>query len=318
MYTYTGTNTQLSPSSIDTFAPIFGESCAIQTLTSYNDKDDGSISDEDGDTCHDVTVPTTQEVVTSVVKFMHEFTVPCTDYSDDDVPPQDDEEEQERTVKLQFCSTYRTSTNDISCDINGPYPCEVNHCYCDTIDLGVSIVDVEDAVPTCTPTTEEEKTGTTTGAPTTRGVNVPTEDTVTLSPITSSPTPVTVPSTTASPTVVPPPTGCGDDMKWYYDEEQGACTNDDSNVPSSGSPAYETDEECCSDFVWSTDCEVVDVCAPTVSPSLNPTSGSPTETFDETPSFEEEPTVVPTTSVSFILSVVRVVLSSYIYVYISR
>ena len=127
--------------------------------------------------------------VTSVVKFMHEFTVPCTDYSsDDDVPQDDEEEEQERTVKLQFCSTYRTSTNDISCDINGPYPCEVNHCYCDTIDLGVSIVDVEDAVPTCTPTTEGEKTPEeSTGAPTTSGVNVP-EDTVTSSPTTSSPT----------------------------------------------------------------------------------------------------------------------------------
>ena len=295
MYTYTGTNTQLFPSSINTFAPIFGESCAIQTLTSYNDKDssDGSIGDVDGDTCHDVTVQedgSSAKVVTSVVKFMHEFTVPCTDYSSDDDVPQDDEEEQkERTVKLQFCSTYRTSTNDISCDINGPYPCEVNHCYCDTIDLGVSIVDVEDAVPTCTPTTEDEKTSET-GAPTTSGVNVP-EDTVTLSPSTSSPT------------VVPPPTtGCGDDMKWYYDEERGVCTNDDSNVPSTGNPpVYETDEECCADFAWSTDCEVVDVCTPTVSPvtTLNPTSGSPTETFDETPSFEVEPTVVPTPVVSF-------------------
>ena len=40
--------------------------------------------------------------------------------------------------------------------------------------------------------------------------------------------------------------------------------------------------------MWSTDCEVVDVCAPTPSPSM----GNPTTGGDETPSFTPEPTPV--------------------------
>lgn len=58
VFAYTGTSEDA-----DVLHPVFGESCAVQTLTSSHDTPPNPftpsmISDVDGDSCHDVTVGT--------------------------------------------------------------------------------------------------------------------------------------------------------------------------------------------------------------------------------------------------------------------
>ena len=66
-------------------------------------------------------------------------------------------------------------------------------------------------------------------------------------------------------------------MVWHYDGDSGVCTNADMDM---GDTIYENVDECCADFMWSTDCEIVDVCAPTPSPS----TGKPVFIWEGTPS----------------------------------
>jgi len=107
-----------------------------------------SIEDLDGDSCHDISID--QKAggsIATTIKFAEGFSVPCTDFVGEG-----EEVEEVRTAKIQICSSYRTHSDDFSCDINGPSPCGPDSCWCDVIDLGVEIVGEEFAVPTCNPT----------------------------------------------------------------------------------------------------------------------------------------------------------------------
>ena len=91
-----------------------------------------------------------------------------------------------------------------------------------------------------------------------------------------APTPSTKPPMTAF------PTGCDERMVWHYDDNSGVCTNADMDVP--GDTTYENVDECCADYMWSTDCDIVDVCAPTPSPSTGGLTDKPVFIWEGTPS----------------------------------
>ena len=131
-------------------APVHGETCAVQALTSANDVTvaGGGIADLDGDACHDVAVPV-GDVVTTTLAFAEEFSVPCVDV-DPTANPETGEVDR-LTVKLQFCTAYRTLDADASCDAAGPSPGAPAACRCDTVDLRVEVLGEEHAVPTCSP-----------------------------------------------------------------------------------------------------------------------------------------------------------------------
>ena len=78
------------------------------------------------------------------------------------------------------------------------------------------------------------------------------------------------------------PTGCDERMVWHYDDNSGVCTNADMDVP--GDTTYENVDECCADYMWSTDCDIVDVCAPTPSPSTGGLTDKPVFIWKGTPS----------------------------------
>ena len=165
VFAYTGT--EYNSTSFSS-APINGNQCAVQTLASIHDVSSdaisASISNVDGDSCHDVSIafdPTTrerEEVIKTKLKFGERISVPCTDFNDEH-RHQNAEDGERRTAKLQFCSTYRvpadgfgsqTVTPDHSCDIVGPHPRSSNSCWCGTLDLDVEILDAEE-VSTMTP-----------------------------------------------------------------------------------------------------------------------------------------------------------------------
>lgn len=105
-----------------------------------------SIEDDDGDSCHDISVDQKAGAsIETTIKFTQEFTIPCTDFGEES-------EDEVRTAKIQICSSYRTAADDNSCDVNGPSPCGPDSCWCDTIDLGVEMVSEELADPSCAPT----------------------------------------------------------------------------------------------------------------------------------------------------------------------
>ncbi|KAL7440293.1 hypothetical protein ACHAXH_007022 [Discostella pseudostelligera] len=154
VFVYTGDYTSdVGASSFSiSHAPIYGERCVVQTLTADNDDVSNapmaSIEDLDGDSCHDISID--QKAggsIATTIKFAEGFSVPCTDFVGEG-----EEVEEVRTAKIQICSSYRTHSDDFSCDINGPSPCGPDSCWCDIIDLGVEIVSEEFAVPTCNPT----------------------------------------------------------------------------------------------------------------------------------------------------------------------
>lgn len=152
IFVYTGDySSDVSSSSFSTsHAPIYGERCVIQTLTTSNDDVSNapmaSIEDVDGDSCHDISVDQKAGAsIETTIKFAQGFTIPCTDFGGD-------AEEGIRMAKIQICSSYRTAADDYSCDVNGPSPCGPDSCWCDTIDLGVEIVSEEFADPSCAPT----------------------------------------------------------------------------------------------------------------------------------------------------------------------
>jgi hypothetical protein len=173
-------------------AAIFGDRCVVQTLTTANAESTPSINGVDGDTCFDVVVAPGEKVETTIT-FAEAFTIPCTDYGTG-----------ENTVKLQICSTSRTKIDDSSCDINGPYPCDPEACWCDTIDIpSVALLSKDEATPTCEPTPESEVGDVPTVPTFTTTVNVPTPPTpTTTADVPTIPTPTT---TVEVSTVTPPP-----------------------------------------------------------------------------------------------------------------
>lgn len=153
IFVYTGDySSDANSSSFSTsHAPIYGERCVVQSLTANNDDASNSlmasIQDDDGDSCHDISVD--QKAGASIetsIKFAQSFTIPCTDFGGGG------EGDEVLTAKIQICSSYRTTEDEYSCDINGPSPCGPDSCWCDTIDLGVEIVSEEFADPSCAPT----------------------------------------------------------------------------------------------------------------------------------------------------------------------
>mmetsp|Transcript_2732 Transcript_2732/g.6861 ORF Transcript_2732/g.6861 Transcript_2732/m.6861 type:complete len:1343 (+) Transcript_2732:394-4422(+) len=183
VFAYSGEG-EYSTSLLPDLAAINGEQCVSQTLTSANDSFNkgSSITNEDNDSCHDVSVVDGGEIITPII-FTEKFSVPCTDYQEGDIDPNDD---TARTVKLQFCSSFRNVEDDDSCDTIGPGPKVQDSCWCDTIDLGVEIIPLEEAVPTCSPNHNDKD-------------DVPTD---TVSP-TPDPTPDPTPAPTPNPTLAP-------------------------------------------------------------------------------------------------------------------
>ncbi len=116
--------------------PLYGESCAVQTFTSQDDIDnsDSWITNNDGDTCHDVLLSPGSSLST-VFSFQNDILIPCSDYGMGD-----------GKVKMQFCSSWRSEVEDASCDSVGPHPCSSSGCACEVVELGVKIVNEEDAV----------------------------------------------------------------------------------------------------------------------------------------------------------------------------
>ena len=106
-----------------------------------------SISDKDGDECHDVTILSAGSTIETSIAFADAFTIACTDYrTPEEIAALGDD--AKRTVKLQFCASWLAPDKDNSCDIVGPNPCSET-CWCDSIDLGVEITST--AKPTCSP-----------------------------------------------------------------------------------------------------------------------------------------------------------------------
>lgn len=139
IYTYSGeydsaTDSPGSPS------PMTGDKCTVQAFGPSSAAD--GLVDADGDVCLDVTT-----ALEAPLAFAESFNIPCTDYTDG-------LQEGTRTVKLQFCSTWRNPGDIASCDPLGPIPGDGSTCWCETIDLGVEIKPVEEAVPTCAPNLE--------------------------------------------------------------------------------------------------------------------------------------------------------------------
>ena len=153
VFAYTGSaannNVLLSNATHPTYhTPVYGESCAVQTLTASNDDYQlaGIIDNIDGDSCYDVSVSKGRAVTTNIV-FQGSISIPCTDYQvhDDEVRGGGGESNEakrgrRRTAKLQFCSSYRTPGNDGSCDATGPVARDPDGCWCDSYDLGVEII----------------------------------------------------------------------------------------------------------------------------------------------------------------------------------
>ena len=117
-----------------------GDECTVQAFGPSSAAD--GLIDVDGDVCLDVTT-----ALEAPLAFAESFNIPCTDYTDG-------LQEGTRTVKMQFCSTWRNSGDIASCDPLGPIPGDGSTCWCETIDLGVEIRPVEEAVPTCAPNLE--------------------------------------------------------------------------------------------------------------------------------------------------------------------
>ena len=116
---------------------LYGEKCAVQAFGPESDIFSGPFSmikDDDGDTCHDVIVAP-GAILSTKLAFSNDFKIPCTDYGTGS-----------NTVKLQFCSSWRSLEDDMSCDTVGPYPCSPTSCWCDMIDLGIEVLGPEFAV----------------------------------------------------------------------------------------------------------------------------------------------------------------------------
>jgi hypothetical protein len=126
--------------------PLYGETCAVQSLSSYNDTSGvlGMITDADGDSCHDI-IPSSSSSSSSSMAFTFTFDqpllIPCSSYG-----MNGSSDGGKGTVHLQFCSTWRSEEDDLSCDAFGPHPNNFEGCACEAVDLGVKIVNPEDAV----------------------------------------------------------------------------------------------------------------------------------------------------------------------------
>ena len=164
MFVYTGDYDPSSSSGVvsltaddaATTMAIFGDRCAVQTLTSTSaSAAAGSSSSpssyvraagEDDDSCPDVIVSPGDTIVTTL-QFAVGFDIPCSDYGVGEVG----------VVKLQVCSSYRRDAiDDESCDDVGPYPSDPEACWCDAIDVpGVTMLGEDMATPTCEPTPKE-------------------------------------------------------------------------------------------------------------------------------------------------------------------
>ena len=150
----------VSPTADSTTMAIFGDRCAVQTLTSASaDAAAGSSTSpssyvraagEDDDSCPDVIVSPGDTIVTTL-QFAVGFDIPCSDYGVGEVG----------VVKLQVCSSYhRSAIDDDSCDDVGPYPSDPDSCWCDAIDVpGVTMLSEDMATPTCEPTPYDESSG---------------------------------------------------------------------------------------------------------------------------------------------------------------
>ena len=278
VYTYTGESTSSTLfDETNPLAPLYGESCAIQTFTSQDDtssSSSGMIGTVDDDSCHDVTITDSggndeEEKFTSVLQFKNKFTIPCTDYSDsddlDELELDNNDTTPPRTVKLQFCSSFTTADDtSTSCDIVGPTPNQPTNCYCDMIDLGIEIVRVEDAVPTCTPSvyTLDANDGVPDDTPPVGDGDGHDDDN---------------------------DDGCGDKSTWHYDPDEALCTNDEPNPDAPGVPTtYDSKDNCCeanfpnAGTPMGKECMYYDVCELTVVPTtVEPTvlqAPSPTTT----------------------------------------
>ena len=162
MFVYTGDydpedldSSGVSPTADSTTMAIFGDRCAVQTLTSASAAAAGSSTSpssyvraagEDDDSCPDVIVSPGDTIVTTL-QFAVGFDIPCSDYGVGEVG----------VVKLQVCSSYhRSAIDDDSCDDVGPYPSDPDSCWCDAIDVpGVTMLSEDMATPTCEPTPYE-------------------------------------------------------------------------------------------------------------------------------------------------------------------
>ena len=163
MFVYTGDydpedldSSGVSPTAGSTTMAIFGDRCAVQTLTSASAAAAAGSSTspssyvraagEDDDSCPDVIVSPGDTIVTTL-QFAVGFDIPCSDYGVGEVG----------VVKLQVCSSYqRSAIDDDSCDDVGPYPSDPDSCWCDAIDVpGVTMLSEDMATPTCEPTPYE-------------------------------------------------------------------------------------------------------------------------------------------------------------------
>mmetsp|Transcript_733 Transcript_733/g.1325 ORF Transcript_733/g.1325 Transcript_733/m.1325 type:complete len:488 (-) Transcript_733:165-1628(-) len=89
--------------------------------------------------------------MTTALKFAESFSIPCTDFRNTQEAEEWLAQGNQRTVRLQYCSSFRSVQGDLSCDAIGPSPNNPDSCWCDIIDLGVRIMAEEEAVPTCAP-----------------------------------------------------------------------------------------------------------------------------------------------------------------------
>ena len=114
--------------------PLYGESCAVQSLTegSCGAMVEG-IVDLDGDGCLDVDASNGGPVV-ATFSFAQPLLVPCSSYG------------VGSTAHLQFCSVWSASTGGGGCDVDGIVPGGTEECACEMVDLGVEIVKPEDMV----------------------------------------------------------------------------------------------------------------------------------------------------------------------------
>ena len=149
IFVYTGAADPIYSAIFPPSAPVDGERCVVQTLTSSDDTASGTsaIADVDGDSCHDVLASSGN--IETTVEFEHEFSIPCTDYSAGDSLAGG----ATRTVKLQFCSTWRTENTDADCDASGgPFPRSGDECSCWDEDLGIVITPRQTLEPSKGPT----------------------------------------------------------------------------------------------------------------------------------------------------------------------